>query len=60
MKRVVKVILKILVGILVFVIVAFGALFILSRCNPELVQRLFAEEPATNISFYNCRTTVTP
>ena len=51
MKRVVKVILKILVGILVFVIVAFGALFILSRCNPELVQRLFAEEPATNIPF---------
>jgi carboxyl-terminal processing protease len=51
MKRVVKVILKILVGILVFVIVAFGALFILARCNPELVQRLFAEEPATNISF---------
>ena len=45
MKRVFKIILKILVGLLVFLIIAVGSLFILARCNPELVQRFFEEEP---------------
>ena len=45
MKRVFKIILKILVGLLVFLIIAAGSLIILARCNPELVQRFFEEEP---------------
>ncbi len=45
MKRAFKVILKVIVGLLAFFIIAIGLLFILARCNPELVQRLFEEEP---------------
>ncbi len=45
MKRAFFIILKVLVGLVVFLIIAIGLLFILSRCNPELIQRLFEEEP---------------
>ena len=45
MKRAFFIIIKILVGLLVFLIIAAGSLFILARCNPELVQRFFEEEP---------------
>lgn len=45
MKRTFKVILKILVGLLGFLIIAIGLLFILARCHPELIQRFFEEEP---------------
>jgi carboxyl-terminal processing protease len=45
MKRAFFIILKVLVGLVAFLIIAIGLLFILSRCNPELIQRLFEEEP---------------
>ena len=37
--------LKILAGLLVFLLIAIGSLFILARCNPELIQRFLEEEP---------------
>ena len=45
MKRVFTIILKVLVGLLAILIIAFGSLFIIARCNPELLQRFFEEEP---------------
>ena len=45
MKRAFFVILKVLVGLLAFLIIALGSLFILARCNPELIQRFLEEEP---------------
>lgn len=45
MKRAFKIILRVIVGLLIFLIIALGSLLILARCNPELVQRLFEEEP---------------
>ena len=45
MKRIFLVILKILVGLLGFLILAIGLLLILARCHPELIQRFFEEEP---------------
>ena len=45
MKRAFKIILRVFVGLLVFLIIALGSLLILARCNPEFVQRLFEEEP---------------
>lgn len=51
MKRAFKIFLRILAGLVGFLIIAFGALFILARCNPEFVQRLFGEKPIEYISF---------
>ena len=45
MKRAFFVILKVLVGLLAFLIIALGSLFVLARCNPELIQRFLEEEP---------------
>ena len=45
MKRAFFIILKVLVGLLAILIIALGSLFILARCNPELIQRFFEEEP---------------
>ena len=45
MKRAFKIILRVIVGLLLFLIIAIGSLLILARCNPEFVQRLFEEEP---------------
>ncbi|MBO4641535.1 MAG: S41 family peptidase [Bacteroidaceae bacterium] len=51
MKRAFKISLRIIAGLVVFLIIAFGALFILARCNPEFIQRLFEEKPIEYISF---------
>ncbi|MBR3089029.1 MAG: hypothetical protein IKH02_08415 [Prevotella sp.] len=45
MKRAFFIIIKIFVGLLAFLIIAIGSLFILARCNPELIQQLFEDEP---------------
>ena len=45
MKRLFIIILKILAGLLAFLIIAIGSLFILARCNPEFIQRFIEEEP---------------
>lgn len=45
MKRTSIIILKVFAGLLAFLIIAIVSLFILARCNPELIQRLFEEEP---------------
>lgn len=45
MKRAFILLLKILAGLLVFLLIAIGSLFILARCNPELIQRFLEEEP---------------
>ena len=45
MKRAFTIILKVFVGLLAILIIAIGSLFILARCNPELLQRFFEEEP---------------
>lgn len=45
MKRAFIILLKILAGLLVFLLIAIGSLFILARCNPELIQRFLEEEP---------------
>ena len=53
MKRAFVIIFKILVGLLVFLIIAIGSLFILARCNPELIQRLGYTIEGENISLYD-------
>ena len=45
MKRAFVLLLKILAGLLAFLLIAIGSLFILARCNPELIQRFLEEEP---------------
>ena len=45
MKRAFVIIIKVLIGLLAFLIIATGSLFIIARCNPELIQRFFEEEP---------------
>ena len=45
MKRAFVIIIKVLIGLLAFLIIATGSLFIIARYNPELIQRFFEEEP---------------
>ena len=45
MKRAFIVILKVLAGLVALLFIAVGSLFIIARCNPELIQRFLEEEP---------------
>ncbi len=45
MKRVFIVILKVLARLLAFFFIAICSLFIIARCNPELIQQFLEEEP---------------